>query len=273
MSSLPATIPLIQLDVFAERLFAGNPAGVCPLEYWLPDGLMQSIAAENNLPETAFYVRDTRDGGDYLLRWFTPSVEIELCGHATLAAGHVVLEGAGDGAQVRFSTLHAGVLTVARREGALWLDLPARMPQPAREVPDSLLRGLGAAPLQVLEFGNKYLALYENAASIAGLQPDFAQLARLGERSVIVSAPGRSPGEDFVSRFFAPGIGIPEDPVTGSAHCLLVPYWAARLGRTGLSAVQLSARGGVLSCRLDGERVWMSGPVRTYLRGEILLPT
>ena len=265
-------VPLYQVDVFAERLFAGNPAAVCPLTDWLPDEVMQSIAAENNLSETAFFVADRTGGADYLLRWFTPTVEIELCGHATLAAGHVVLEALGfERSEVRFRTLHAGVLSVVRREGSLWLDLPAREPQPVRLVPGDLPRGLRAEPVQVLEAGNKYMALFECAADVAALRPDFAILRRIPDCGIIVTAPGREAGEDFVSRFFGPAIGIDEDPVTGSAHCLLVPYWAQRLGKAQLNAAQLSARGGRIRCVLDGQRVWLSGAVVPYLRGEILL--
>ena len=265
-------IPLYQVDVFAERRFAGNPAAVCPLREWLPDNVMQAIAAENNLSETAFFVADQSGGADYLLRWFTPTVEIELCGHATLAAGHVVLEVLGFArAEVRFRTLRAGVLTVERRDGFLWLDLPAREPKPVRLVPGDLARGLRAEPEQVLEAGNKYMALFESAADVATLRPDFAILKRIPDCGIIVTAPGREAGEDFVSRFFGPAIGIDEDPVTGSAHCLLVPYWAHRLGRTELDAAQLSARGGRIRCRLDGQRVWLSGPVVPYLQGEIQL--
>lgn len=267
------TVSLYQVDVFAKKLFAGNPAAVCPLQAWLPDATMQAIAAENNLAETAFFVKDDTGIADYLLRWFTPTVEIELCGHATLASGHVLLnELTHPRDDVRFRTLHAGVLVVEKREGALWLDLPARMPEPLATVPDDLLAGLGLLPLSVLAIGNKYFAIYESAADIAALKPDFSRLAQLAGAGVVVTAPGRPEHEDFVSRFFAPAMGVDEDPATGSAHCLLVPYWAQRLGKTHLHATQLSARGAVLDCVLDGPRVWMSGPVRHYLRGEICVP-
>lgn len=267
------TLPLYQVDVFAEKLFTGNPAAVCPLHGWLPDATMQSIAAENNLAETAFFVADETGAADYLLRWFTPTVEIELCGHATLASGYVLLnELTHPREDVRFRTLHAGVLTVARREGALWLDLPAYTPEPLASLPDDLLGGLGLLPQSVLAAGNKYFAIYNDAAEIAHLKPDFSRLAFLEGKGVVATAPGRLGHEDFVSRFFAPAMGVDEDPATGSAHCLLMPYWSARLGRTRLHATQLSKRGARFDCRLEGERVWMSGGVRPYLKGEIHVP-
>ena len=267
------TLPIYQVDVFARKLFAGNPAAVCPLHEWLPDATMQAIAAENNLAETAFFVKDDSGDADYLLRWFTPTVEIELCGHATLASGYVLLnELTHPRAAVRFRTLHAGVLTVEQRGDALWLDLPARMPQSVAHLPDDLLNGLSLLPRTVLSTGNKYFAIYEDAADISLLKPDMSALARLDGMGVVATAPGRDGQEDFVSRFFAPAMGVDEDPATGSAHCLLMPYWAQRLGRNTLHATQLSARGAVLDCVLEGERVWMSGPVRSYLKGEITIP-
>lgn len=266
------TLPIYQVDVFAERPFAGNPAAVCPLTEWLPDATMQAIAAENNIAETAFFVRDDSSAADYLLRWFTPTIEMELCGHATLAAGHVLLnELAHPHDEVRFRTLRAGILTVVRRDGALWLDLPARMPQPIAQVPAELLAGLIARPTQVLATGNKYFAIYDDANTIATLKPDLRELIKLSGMGVVVTAPGRNSGEDFVSRFFAPAMGVDEYPATGSAHCLLVPYWAQRLGCTRFNATQLSPRGARLSCELDGERVRMSGKVQPYLKGEIVV--
>ncbi|HVT36173.1 MAG TPA: PhzF family phenazine biosynthesis protein [Nevskiaceae bacterium] len=267
------TVPIYQIDVFAEKLFGGNPAGVCPLDAWLPDATMQAIAAENNVAETAFFVKDESGAADFLLRWFTPTVEIELCGHATLASGYVLLEQRGFPRNVvRFRTLKAGVLSVERSNGALWLELPARMPVPMKLVPGEVPRGLRAEPRAVLESGNKYLALFDHAEDIVALKPDFAKLAQMNGKGVVVTAPGRKPGEDFVSRFFAPAMGVDEDPATGSAHCLLVPYWAQRLGKTELEAQQLSARGAHFSCRLAGERVAMSGGVFPYLKGEIAVP-
>jgi PhzF family phenazine biosynthesis protein len=265
-------LPLYQVDVFAEALFAGNPAGVCPLQRWLPDATMQSIAAENNLAETAFFVRDETGASDFVLRWFTPTFEIELCGHATLGSGYVLFSELGfAGDLIRFRTLRAGLLSVRRENGALWLDLPARMPTPLGSTPDAL-DGLGAAPKTWLESGNKFFGVFDDASQVAALNPDMTRLRKLGERGIVVTAPRRTPGEDFVSRFFAPGMGVDEDPATGSAHCLLVPYWAQRLGRTELEATQLSPRGAKLTCRLAGERVEMSGKVQPYLKGEISVP-
>lgn len=262
-------IPLYQVDVFAERLFTGNPAAVCPLETWLPDAVMQSIGAENNLAETAFFVADESGAADFHLRWFTPTLEIELCGHATLASGWVLFNALGwPKSSVSFRTL-GGRLVVEKRGKDLWLDLPTRMPKPLAEPPPELEEGLGADVRTVLATGNKLMVVLESAAEVASLNPDMAQLRRLAGKGVIVTARGRRPGEDFVSRFFAPAMGVDEDPVTGSAHCLLVPYWAERLGKTELGAAQLSSRGGRLLCRLDGERVRLSGPVVFYLRGEI----
>ena len=267
------TVPIYQIDVFAERPFAGNPAAVCPLESWLPEATMQAIAAENNLAETAYFVKDETGEADFLLRWFTPTLEIELCGHATLASGYVLLEQRGfAGDKVRFRTMKSGVLTVERKDGALWLELPARMPAPMKLVPGEVPRGLRAEPLAVMETGNKYLALFEEAQDVIDLKPDFAKLSRMTGRGIVVSAPGRRHGEDFVSRFFAPALGVDEDPATGSAHCLLVPYWAQRLGKTELHAQQLSARGAHFSCKLLGDRVAMSGGVIPYLKGEITVP-
>jgi len=266
------TLPLFIVDVFAEQKFAGNPAGLCPLKTWLPDEAMQSIAAENNQPETAFFVRDETGAADYLLRWFTPTQEMELCGHATLASGYVLFkELAHTSDIIRFRTLQAGILTVERRGDALWLALPTRMPEPSEDVPNALLKGLSVLPDDIQRIGNKYFAIYEDATVIAELAPDMRELRKLTEMGVVVTAPGRNAAEDFVSRFFAPGMGVDEDPATGSAHCLLVPYWAKRLGKTQFTATQLSARGARFTCELDGERVWMSGKVQPYLKGEITI--
>lgn len=267
------TLPLYQLDVFAPRLFTGNPAAVCPLERWLPDALMQQIAAENNLAETAFFAPDQTGEADFLLRWFTPTVEVDLCGHATLASGHVLFHALAWPREVlRFRTLQAGVLQVLRRDGELWLDLPAWPAAPLAAIPAGLPQALGAQPVQVLEQGGKWLVVYDSARTIEGLRPDIAALRALPVKAVCVTAPGRRRSEDFVSRFFAPQLGIDEDPATGSAHCLLLPYWAARMGRTELQAAQLSSRGAVLRGRLDGERVWLTGPVQPWLSGRFGVP-
>jgi predicted PhzF superfamily epimerase YddE/YHI9 len=257
-------LPIYQVDAFTNGLFGGNPAAVCPLQAWLPDATMQAIAAENNLSETAFFVPD---GGDYALRWFTPTVEVDLCGHATLASAHVVfrfLEPERE--SVNFHTLKAGTLAVIRRADMLVMDFPSRPASPA-PAPPGLLAALGGAPREVLR-ARDYLVVYDSAAEIAALDPDLAALAKVDCWAAIVTAPGED-GIDFVSRFFAPKQGVPEDPVTGSAHCTLVPYWAKRLGKVELEARQLSRRGGALRCALNGNRVSIGGRAVVYLEGQI----
>ncbi len=233
------SIPIYQIDAFASAVFHGNPAAVCPLDAWLDDARMQAIAAENNLSETAFFVAN---GGGYDLRWFTPAVEVDLCGHATLAAGWLVMERlAPDTDEVRFAT-RSGDLHVRRDGERMVLDLPAQ-PGQSCAPPAALVRGLGCEPVETLR-ASYHLAVFDDEAAVASLDPDMAALAELYPSAVIASAPGRA--VDFVSRFFAPGHGIPEDPVTGSAHCTLVPYWSRRLGRKTLEARQISAHGGEL---------------------------
>jgi len=257
-------LPIYQVDAFTDSLFGGNPAAVCPLEAWLPDAAMQAIAAENNVSETAFFVRD---GGDYALRWFTPTVEVDLCGHATLAAGHVVFHYLEPQRKtVSFHTLKAGTLIVTRRADMLVMDFPARPASPAPP-PPGLFAALGGAPREVLR-ARDHLIVYDTAAEIVALNPDLAALAKVDCWAAIVTAPGES-GVDFVSRFFAPAQGVPEDPVTGSAHCTLVPYWAKRLGKMQLEARQLSRRGGALYCALQGDRVNIGGRAVVYLDGQI----
>jgi PhzF family phenazine biosynthesis protein len=256
-------LPIYQVDAFADRIFAGNPAAVVPLAEWLPDATLQAIAAENNLAETAFFVRR---GDAYDLRWFTPVVEVDLCGHATLASAHVVFRFIEpERRRVAFETRQAGTLVVTRQGDELAMDFPGWPPEPV-ESPSSLAVALGRNPSEVLA-SRDFLAVYDKAADVAAIKPDFAALRRL-DRAVIVTAPGS--GEvDFVSRFFAPRAGIDEDPVTGSAHCQLIPYWAKRLGKTRLAARQLSPRGGALSCALEGGRVTIAGQARLYLEGTI----
>jgi predicted PhzF superfamily epimerase YddE/YHI9 len=257
-------LPIYQVDAFTDGLFGGNPAAVCPLEAWLPDATMRAIAAENNLSETAFFVPD---GGDYALRWFTPTVEVDLCGHATLASAHVVfrfLEPERE--SVNFHTLKAGTLAVTRRADMLVMDFPSRPASPA-PAPPGLLAALGGTPREVLH-ARDYLVVYDSAGAIAALAPDLAALAKVDCWAAIVTAPGED-DIDFVSRFFAPKQGVPEDPVTGSAHCTLVPYWAARLGKVELEARQLSRRGGALRCALNGNRVSIGGRAVVYLEGQI----
>lgn len=259
-------LPLYQIDAFTDRRFGGNPAAVVPLAEWLPDAVLQAIAAENNLSETAFFMRE---GEDYALRWFTPAVEVDLCGHATLASAYAIfrfLEPQRD--EVGFRTLTAGRLSVAKRGDLLAMDFPARPAHPCA-APAGLAEALGKAPAAVLA-ARDILAVYARVEDVEALAPDMSALARLDCYAVIATAPG-SGGVDFVSRFFAPRQGIAEDPVTGSAHCTLVPYWAERLGKPALSARQISRRGGELACELQGERVSIAGRCVLYLEGAITL--
>ncbi|HLX72654.1 MAG TPA: PhzF family phenazine biosynthesis protein [Verrucomicrobiae bacterium] len=258
-------IPCFIVDAFASKPFQGNPAAVCPLENWLDDVVMQNIAAENNLSETAFFV--PRDSG-YDLRWFTPAVEIDLCGHATLASAFILFsEMANSGNAVSFHS-RSGILKVMRNADLLTLDFPSRPPAPCA-VPEPLIRGLGKQPIEVLK-ARDYFAVYGSEDEVRSLKPDFALLGTLDEK-VIVTAPGTDC--DFVSRFFAPTAGVPEDPVTGSAHCTLIPYWAKRLHKTKLFARQVSRRGGELFCKLSGERVLIGGKAVLYSRGQIEINT
>ncbi len=255
-------IPYYHIDAFTRLPFAGNPAGVCPLEDWLPDETLQKIAAENNLSETAFFAPA---GDHYKLRWFTPAIEVDLCGHATLASGYVLTQYLGYAKPViRFET-RSGDIFVERQGDILTLDFPSR-PGERQETPAALLDGLGREPLEVYR-ARDYLAVFANQADILDIKPDQEQLARLDCLGIIVTAPGEK--VDFVSRFFAPRAGIAEDPVTGSSHSTLIPYWARRLNKTQLTAQQRSARGGELFCELAGERVKIGGHAATYMRGEI----
>ena len=263
-------IPLYQVDVFAERLFAGNPAAVCPLDAWLDDATLQGIALENNLAETAYFVKSAKADADFDLRWFTPTVEMDLCGHATLASGFVMFNEFGHRAdRIRFAT-RSGILVVERRGGALWLDLPASMPTPLAVIPSEVLAGLGREPQNWWTTRVNFVAQFERESDILALAPDFGRLRKLAGRGVICTAPADRDA-DFVSRYFAPGLGVDEDPATGSAHAALTPFWAKKLGKTRLRALQRSPRGAVFDCELIGDRAWMSGPVVPYLRGEITL--
>jgi PhzF family phenazine biosynthesis protein len=254
--------PIFQVDAFTGRRFTGNPAAVVVMPEWLPDEMLLAIANENNLSETAF-VRP--EGGVFGLRWFTPTVEMDLCGHATLAAAHVLLtHGWADGPVVEFRA-GLGPLTVRREGELLSMDFPSRPPTPV-PVDAALVRALGAPPTEV-HAARDLLAVFRTEAEVASLHPDIAAVAALDTHAVIVTAPGEAC--DFVSRFFAPGSGVPEDPVTGSAHCTLIPYWSRRLGKRTLSARQISRRGGELACEDRGERVGIAGRVADYLRGTI----
>jgi PhzF family phenazine biosynthesis protein len=259
-----ARLPIIQVDAFTARRFAGNPAAVVLMDSYPDDAVLHAIAAENNLSETAYLVRD---GGDYRLRWFTPVTEVPLCGHATLASAAVVMERLEpDRRQVVFHTA-SGPLTVVRAQGGYVMDFPVRSFEPVA-APQALIDALGVVPLQVWTSATNYMALLENARVVRELAPDIALLARLDRTGVVVTAAGDG-GYDCVSRYFAPAKGVPEDPVTGGAHCALAPYWATRLGKTEIRAYQASPRGGELVCRVAGDRVELEGSCVFYLTGEI----
>ncbi len=260
---------MFQIDAFTTELFAGNPAAVCPLESWLDSGRMQAIAAENNLSETAFFV-PTTDGYD--LRWFTPTTEVELCGHATLASAFVVFNYLGNASgTIRFNT-RSGPLMVCQKDGLISMNFPMRTPEACNEPPSDLLRGLGGTPAQILEYGESensgyYVAVFETEDEVRRLTPMINLLAQLGGMAVIVTAAGEN--TDFVSRCFAPSFGIDEDPVTGSAHCVLAPYWGRQSGKQRLHALQVSARGGEIFCELHEDRVFIAGHAVCYLDGTI----
>lgn len=258
-------LPVYQIDAFSSRLFGGNPAAVVTLDRWLPDETLQAIAAENNLSETAFVVPREEPAP---LRWFTPIVEVDLCGHATLAAGHVLFAYHFPALRTLTFSTRSGLVSVSREGDRLSLDFPAR-PGTRIEVSDALASALGATPREAYR-ARDTLAVFETEAAIRELRPHFERIAALDTFGVIASAPGVE--VDFVSRFFGPRAGVPEDPVTGSAHCTLVPYWATRLGKRTLTARQLSRRLGELSCELRGERVAIGGRTVEYLRGTINVP-
>ncbi len=259
-------ITQFQVDAFAHCLFEGNPAAVCPLDDWLPERLLQSIATENNLSETAFFVRA---GRKFDLRWFTPAAEVDFCGHATLASAHVLFDALGHSeAAVVFET-RSGRLTVERSDDLYAMNFPAQPPRPC-PLPEALVAGLGAMPSEVLA-ADDYLAVFDSEAQLRSLEPDFSKLRGLGLRGLIATAPGDD--FDFVSRFFAPRLGIDEDPVTGSAHCELAPYWSRRLGRNRLHARQISKRGGEVICEMSGDRVIPKGGADTFMTGEITVET
>ena len=262
---MPA-IPFFQIDAFADAPFTGNPAAVMPLDAWLPDDVLQGIAAENNLAETAFTVPDASGAADYELRWFTPTVEVALCGHATLASGHALIKGE----RVRFRTRKAGVLEVRRERDGYALDLPA-WEMESKDLPQ-IVAGVGGAPVETYwREGGYSLLVYASAADVLALTPDFHGLRAIdpGDILYIATAPGTD--SDVVSRAFAPGAGIDEDPVTGSAHALLTPYWTKRLGQESFTAFQASKRGGRLTCRLDGDRAVLGGQCVTVIEGTFRL--
>lgn len=259
---------IFQVDAFSNKPFGGNPAAIMPLDTWLEDELLQSIALENNLSETAFFVPK---GDDFELRWFTPTVEVDLCGHATLASAHVLFEHlAYSGDSILFHT-RSGVLQVLRQGSGYTLDFPAyELAEGAVDM--SICDALGATASEVKQVNGaaKLLYVFEFEEDVAGMTPDFARLLAASDHCIIATAPGDSC--DFVSRFFGPPVGINEDPVTGSAHCALVPYWSQRLGLERMEARQISARGGELSCKHSAGRVQISGQAVTFMQGQVFLP-
>ena len=258
-------IPIYQVDAFTSRVFSGNPAAVCPMKEWPDDEILQSIAAENNLSETAFFVNKN---GRYHLRWFTPKTEVDLCGHATLATAFVIFNFVDTSlGSVTFDTA-SGKLTVGRESnGLLSMDFPSRRANSC-SIPEELIKGLGRKPLEVF-LSRDYLVVYGSEEEVTAINPDMALLKNLDSLGVIITAPGKA--ADFVSRFFAPKVGVPEDPVTGSAHCTLIPYWSERLKKRRLRAVQLSSRGGELHCEDMGNRVKIGGQAALYMKGTIFL--
>lgn len=255
-------LDLWQVDAFTSTPLTGNPAAVVPLNAWLPDALMQAIASENNLSETAFLVREA---AGWRIRWFTPAIEVELCGHATLASGHVLLNDLEPGLDTVTFASRSGPLTVTRQGERLALDLPA-YPSRKVETPPLLVEALGATPVETW-LGVKMMALFEREEDVVALAPDFGKVARIEAFGVIATAPGTR--SDFASRYFVPQAGVNEDPVTGAAHCQLTPWWAHRLGKRQLHARQVSKRGGELWCEDRGARVTLAGHAANYLRGKI----
>jgi PhzF family phenazine biosynthesis protein len=261
---MSARTPIYQVDAFAARRFEGNPAAVLLLESFPEDAVLQAIAAENNLAETAFLVPE---GGDYRLRWFTPATEVPLCGHATLASAAVVMERLEPGRRTVIFHSASGPLAVKRTEAGYVMDFPVRLSEPVA-APPGLAEALGAVPVEVLGNAFNYMALLESELAVRALDPDMAALCRLDRPGVIVTAKGEG-SYDFVSRYFAPKKGVPEDPVTGAAHCMLAPCWAPRLGKSEFRAFQASRRGGEVRCRLVGDRVELEGSCVFYLEGAV----
>jgi len=258
-------LELYQVDAFTDHLFGGNPAAVCPLDNWLPDKLMQSVASENNLSETVFFVKD---GDAYHIRWFTPASEVNLCGHATLASAYVLFNCKEVSQKpIQFNSLSGPLYVTQEDNGSLTMDFP-RVDMTACPSPQALWESLGAHPSECYK-GEDIMAVFEDEEIVRNLQPDFRQMTTLACRGIIVTAPGNE--SDFVSRFFAPRYGIDEDPVTGSAHCATAPYWANKLGKDTLSAIQRSKREGHVLCTVSKERVGMTGHARLFLKGSIHL--
>jgi PhzF family phenazine biosynthesis protein len=260
-------LPVFHVDAFTAKPFGGNPAAVCPLTGWLDDDLLGAVAAENNLSETAYIVPR---GDHYDLRWFTPRCEVNLCGHATLASGLVIMQILAPGGNlVRFQTRFSGALTVTRAGDLLAMDFPSKAPWQCQNPPAALIEGLGRVPASVVQIEDNYFAVFDQEANVKSIRPNFQILETLHPAGVAITAPGED--SDFVSRYFAPSYGILEDPVTGSTHCSLAPYWGARLGKTSLHARQVSDRGGKLWCELKGDRVVIKGNAVLTMRGEMTI--
>ncbi|MFT4154087.1 PhzF family phenazine biosynthesis protein [Parafilimonas sp.] len=257
-------LPIYIADAFTNKLFGGNPAAICPLQEWLPETTMQSLAAENNLSETAFIVQE---GDHFRIRWFTPSTEVALCGHATLASAHIFYTELGySKPEIHFNSLSGLLKVIHKDKNTYTLDFPVNQPETVSEIPEGLFEGLKIDHAPVFKTSFDYMVVMPDQRSIENLEPDFASLARVKARGVVTTAKGDN--ADFVSRCFYPQSGINEDPVTGSAHTIMVPYWAKESGKTTLTAIQLSKRKGFLVCELKGERVLMDGQAVTYLKGE-----
>ena len=261
-------LPYYHVDAFANRPFTGNQAAVMPLEAWLDDHVLQAIGEENAFAETAFYIPDASGEADYELRWFTPAVEIRLCGHATLASGHIILSQNPNIDRVTFRTRKAGILEVKRDGGGYAVALPAIPTDPVELA--AMAEAMGGKPLAIRRNSDHYNVFrYATADEVLALKPDMKALAAFGDDSFTATAPGTD--TDIVSRVFVPGAGVDEDSVTGSAHAVLTPYWAAELGRDTFTAYQASTRGGYLGCRLDGDRAWLSGQCITVVTGTFIL--
>ncbi len=259
-------LKIYQVDAFTDKVFSGNPAAVCPLDQWLDDALMQNIAMENNLAETAFYVKS---GNEYHIRWFTPTVEVDLCGHATLAAAFVLFNFENHTeSEIRFLSSRSGELIVTKHGDSLTLNFPSDSVEPV-ELTSDLIAGFNLEPVEAYKGKTDFMLVFENESQVKELVPEIDLIAKIDARGIIVTAPGDT--ADFVSRFFAPQSGIDEDPVTGSAHTTLTPFWAKKLGKNELSAIQLSGRKGYLDCKFLNERVEISGQARLYLKGEIFV--
>lgn len=273
----PKSLPIYQVDAFADTLFAGNPAAVVPLERWLPDAVLQAIAMENNLSETAFVVKlADADAADYHIRWFTPTLEVPLCGHATLATAYVLFKQLRIQADVLRLQSQSGILTVKCVNDQIELDFPSQKISP-ENAPDGIVSALGAGdPVECYRVQSRdtdLVMVYNDAATIRAMTPEMPALAKLSGHGVIVTAPSDTEEFDMVSRYFAPAIGIEEDPVTGYMHCVVAPYWADKTGKAQVVGYQASRRGGVVDCRVEGDRVFLRGTAVLYLTGQIFVPS